>query len=293
MDIQYITDTDTLSFLPLRQWYISIVKDPNAPKPARSPHYFENLDIVTHTNTDLADELFSDYRKDLRPDLSIKRLLALYVDSPLQCTTRTLSREEQVINSRLSSYLNKLRLAKTEKKYKDQAIKDEHRFNNEMDNYRKNVPFPPTAQDIDFRCTIDLYHADIRSSGTGTRQPLDDSLPPKDGWYKSRYNGLGYLSLKPDDFDIYLDTNMSIGPRVYLTPADLPSLQEFEDSAYRAAYRLYYNVRRVVDKYQPTPTKILWGHEGSIILTGKEINDELSRNRALESIINSKETRNI
>jgi len=218
----------------------------------------------------------------------------LYVDSPLQRTTRTLSREEQVINSRLSSYLNKLRLAKTEKKYKDQAIKDEHRFNNEMDNYRKNVPFPPTAQDIDFRCTIDLYHADIRSSGTGTRQPLDDSLPPKDGWYKSSYNGSGYLSLKPDDFDIYLDTNMSIGPRVYLTPADLPSLQEFEDSAYRAAYRLYYNVRRVVDKYQPTPTKILWGHEGSIILTGsKEINDELSRNRALESIINSKEPRNI
>ena len=162
-----------------------------------------------------------------------------------------------------------------------------------MDNYRKNVPFPPVAQDIDFRCTIDLYHADIRSSGTGTRQPLDDSLPPKDGWYKSSYNGSGYLSLKPDDFDIYLDTNMSIGPRVYLTPADLPSLQEFEDSAYRAAYRLYYNVRRVVDKYQPTPTKILWGHEGSIILTGKEINDELSRNRALESIINSKEPRNI
>ena len=102
----------------------------------------------------------------VRPDLSMERLLALYFDSPPQCTTRTLSREEQVIKSRLSSYLNKLRLAKTEKKYKDQAIKDEHRFNNEMDNYRKNVPFPPVTQDIDFRCTIDLYHADLAPSAT-------------------------------------------------------------------------------------------------------------------------------
>jgi len=236
----------------------------------------------------------------------MERLLALYFDSPPQCTTRTLSHEEQVINSRLSSYLYKLRRAKgfiTEKKYKDQAIKDEHRFNNEMDNYRKNVPFPPVAQDIDFRCTIDLYHADLRSichlMRTGTRQPLDDSLPPKDGWYKSRYNGSGYLSLKPDDFDIYLDANMSIGPRVYLTPADLPSLQEFEDSAYHAAYRLYYNERISLKWVRGRPAnyssnKCRWYHEGSIIMTPKEINDELIRmDRALASIINSKEARNV
>ena len=168
---------------------LHVCKDPNAPKPARSPHYFEDLNIVTNTDTNLADELFSDYINDLRPDLSIKRLLALYFDRPQR--TRPLSREDHVINSRLSIYLYKLRLAKwfsnTEKKYKDQAIKDEHRFNNEMDNYRKNVPIPPTAKEHDFGYTIDLYHADIPSichlRMTGTQKPLDDSLPPKDGWY--------------------------------------------------------------------------------------------------------------
>jgi hypothetical protein len=135
---------------------------------------------------------------------------------------------------------------------------------------------------------------------TGTRQPLDDSLPPKDGWYKSRYNGSGYLSLKPDDFDLYLDANMSIGPRVYLTPADLPSLQEFEDSAYHAAYRLYYNERislKCTVRGGPanySSNKCRWYHEGSIIMTPKEINDELIRmDRALASIINSKEARNV
>lgn len=89
---------------------------------------------------------------------------------------------------------------------------------------------------------------------------LGKSRLPKDGWGRQEYHQ-GYLSLSKEDLkDMSSYRACSIGPRVYLTPADFPTVEEFEDAAYSAAYKLYYNNITIIGQARTVYgiTKVLW-----------------------------------
>eukprot|EP01083_Nonionella_stella_P023163 64028_1 len=146
------------------------------------------------------------------------------------------------------------------------------RYTKELNNYRSSIP--RITQDIDFQDTIDFYATKEKELAKSPDDVLGKSrLPPKDGWGYQRYYE-GYLSLSEQDLkDMSPRRACSIGPRVYLTPADFPTVDEFEDAAYSAAYKLYYNGHH---HYRWAGEGPVWYHERTLDVTPEEINDALS-----------------
>lgn len=249
-----------------RRWYISIIKDPNAPQTPKSAIYYWYLDIL---QTIKAEDVFPDYKKDLLPDISNTGRIAdlLYTrENQLDMT-----QEDKGIKARLSSFLHKPWIhCKDRDKYEVLAKNDMQRYTEELNNYRSSIP--RITQDIDFQDTIDFYATEKVEL---EKSPDDVSgksrLPPKDGWSRQEYYQ-GYLSLSEEDLkDMSSYRACLIGPRVYLTPADFPTVEEFEDAAYSAAYKLYYN--ETSDHWTGEDR---WYHKGTLDVTPEEINNALS-----------------